>query len=81
MKLDELLKHDNTNRTGEKACTQISEVYGNKNSKFQIIHRISFGGASIKIDESYKIALDFIEKIKENIDNSSVKYSIHSPSL
>ena len=61
--------------------TYLVSVYGNKNSKFQIIHRISFGGASIKIDESYKIALDFIEKIKENIDNSSVKYSIHSPSL
>jgi hypothetical protein len=61
--------------------TYLVSVYGNKNSRSQIIHKISFGGSSIKIDESYKIALDFIEKIKENIDNSSVKYSIHSPSL
>ena len=61
--------------------TFLVSVYGNKNSKFQIMHRVSFGGISIKIDESYKIALEFIEKIKEKIDNPSVKYSIHNPSL
>lgn len=54
-------------------------IYGKKNSRHQILHKISFGGIKQKIEESYDIALEFINKLKENIGDSSIEYKINIP--
>lgn len=54
--------------------TYLVMISGNKNGRIQTLHRISFGGKSITIDNSYKIALDFVERLKKEINNSSVEY-------
>ena len=88
LKLDEVLenKESITDITGTEYYnnsrnhkTYLLIVYGNKNDRQQQIHRISFGGKTIDINESYKIALDFINKIKENTNNLSINYKINIP--
>lgn len=56
--------------------TYLIMVSGTKNKRVQTLHRISFGGKSINIKDSYKIGLDFVERLKKELDNSSVKYII-----
>lgn len=46
----------------------------NQEIEFFVLHRISFGGKSIDIKNSYDTASDFVEKIKKEINNSSIKY-------
>lgn len=53
-------------------------VSGLKNKRVQTLHRISFGGKSIDIKDSFKIAVDFIERLKKEINSSSVKYIIEN---
>lgn len=40
-------------------------ISGKKNNRIQTLHRISFGGKSIDIKNSYDTASDFVEKIKK----------------
>ncbi len=58
--------------------TYLIMVSGKKNNRIQTLHRISFGGKTIKINESYNLGIEFVEKIKENIDNLSVKYILEN---
>jgi hypothetical protein len=53
-------------------------VSGKKNNRVQTLHRISFGGKSININDSYKIGLDFVQRLKKELDNLSIKYIIES---
>ena len=63
-----------------KCKTFLLMIYGTKNSRQQTLHRISFGGITQKINESYDIALEFINKLKENIgEKSSIEYKINIP--
>jgi hypothetical protein len=57
--------------------TYLIIVYGNKKERHQQLHRISFGGKTIDIKESYKNALDFINKIKEKMP--VIEYKINNP--
>jgi len=59
--------------------TYLIMISGKKNGRIQTLHRISFGGLTMKIEDTYKIALEFSEKIKKYIDNSSVNYILKSP--
>lgn len=59
--------------------TYLIMISGTKNGRVQTLHRISFGGLTMKIEDTYKIALEFTEKIKKYIDNSSVNYILKSP--
>lgn len=68
-------KEYNNNARDHKTYLMI--VYGNKNGRHQQLHRISFGGKTIDIKESYKTAIDFIDKIKENIPK--IEYKINNP--
>ena len=54
--------------------TYLIMISGKKNNRIQTLHRISFGGKSIDIKNSYDTASDFVEKIKKEINNSSIKY-------
>lgn len=85
LKLDKVLEDKNaiTTVTGKsyhnnaRNCdTYLIMVSGAKNKRVQTLHRISFGGKSIDIKDSYKIGLDFVERLKKEINNSSVKYII-----
>ena len=61
--------------------TYLIMISGIKNGRTQTLHRISFGGASINIEDSYKTSIEFIEKFKENnIDNLTIEYIINTPS-
>jgi hypothetical protein len=53
-------------------------VSGLKNKRVQTLHRISFGGKSVDIKDSFKIAVDFVERLKKEINSSSVKYIIEN---
>ena len=66
--------HNNTRNSD----TYLIMVSGLKNKRVQTLHRISFGGKSIDIKDSYKIAVDFIEKLKKELNNSSIKYIIEN---
>ena len=48
-------------------------------NKLIIVSDISFGGLSIKLEDSYKTALEFVEKIKKEIDESSIEYIMSNP--
>jgi hypothetical protein len=87
-KLDKVLKDKNiiTTLTGNsyynnsrKCSTYLIMISGNKNKRTQTLHRISFGGKSIDLKDSYKTALEFIDKIKIIIP--SIKYIINEPCL
>jgi len=58
--------------------TYLIMVSGSKNERVQTIHRISFGGKSININDSYKIGLDFVERLKKELNNSSIKYILET---
>ena len=61
--------------------TYLIIIYGIKNGRTQILHKVSFGGSSINIEDSYKTSIEFIEKFKrETIDNLSIKYILNTPS-
>lgn len=58
--------------------TYLIMISGNKNNRVQTLHKISFGGKSIKLEESYKTGLEFIEKLKKELNNSSINYIINN---
>ena len=68
-------KYNNNSREHK---TYLIIIYGNKNKRHQQLHRISFGGKTIDIKESYKTAIDFINKIKENM-TTNIEYKINNP--
>lgn len=89
LKLDKVLEDKNiiTSIVGKdyynksrNSRTYLIMISGIKNGRTQTIHRISFGGASINIEDSYKIVIEFIEKFKEKNDNLSIEYIINTPS-
>jgi hypothetical protein len=88
LKLDSVLENKDiiTTITGKeyynesrKCYTYLVMISGKKNSRTQTLHRISFGGLSIKLEDSYKTALEFVEKIKKEIDESSIEYIMSNP--
>lgn len=87
LKIDKILEDKNliTSISGKSyynesrnSDTYLIMVFGNKNNRNQTLHRISFGGKSINIKDSYKTGLDFIERIKKHIINSNVTYIIEN---
>lgn len=87
-KIDKVLKDKDiiTTITGNsyynnsrKCSTYLIMISGTKNERIQNLHRISFGGKSIELKDSYNIALDFINKLKLHTKN--VKYIINEPYL
>lgn len=88
LKLDSVLENKDiiTTITGKeyynesrKCHTYLVMISGKKNGRTQTLHRISFGGISLKLEDSYKIALEFVEKIKEEIDDLSIEYIMSNP--
>ena len=53
-------------------------ISGKKNNRLQTLHRISFGGKSINIEESYKTGIDFVNRLKKNIEKKDIKYILSS---
>jgi hypothetical protein len=66
--------HNNTRDSD----TYLIMISGTKNKRVQTLHRISFGGKSMNIKDSYKIGLDFVERLKKELNNSSVKYILEN---
>ena len=61
--------------------TYLIMIYGIKNGRTQTLHKVSFGGSSIDIKDSYKNGIEFVDKFKkETIDNLSIKYLLNTPS-
>lgn len=85
-KIDKILEEkDITTITGKSyhnntrdSDTYLIMISGTKNKRVQTLHRISFGGKYINIKDSYKIGLDFIERLKKGLNNSSIKYIIEN---
>ena len=57
--------------------TYLLVVFGNKNGRQQTLHRVSFGGKTIGIKESYETAVEFINKLKEIMPE--LKYKLSNP--
>lgn len=63
------------------SSTYLVSISGIKNGRTQTLHKVSFGGKSINIQDSYKIGIEFIEKFKaENSDNLTINYITNTPS-
>ena len=62
-----------------KCHTYLVMISGKKNGRTQTLQRISFGGLSIKLEDSYSIAIEFVEKIKKEIDDLSIEYIMSNP--
>lgn len=90
LKLDKVLedKDNITSIIGKDYCnssrnskTYLIMIYGIKNGRTQILHKVSFGGSSINIEDSYKNGIKFVEKFKkETTGNLSIKYILNTPS-
>jgi hypothetical protein len=87
LKIDKVLEDKNiiTTITGKsyhnesRNCdTYLIMISGNKNNRIQTLHRISFGGKSVNIKDSYKTGIDFVERIKKHINNSNIKYILEN---
>ena len=58
--------------------TYLIMVSGIKNNRTQTLHRVSFGGKSIKLLDSYNTGVDFVEKIKKKINNPEINYILEN---
>lgn len=58
--------------------TYLIIFYGIKNNKNQSLKRVSFGGRSNKIEDSYNNAMEFIDYVKKNIETSHFIYKLKS---
>jgi hypothetical protein len=73
-----LKKYHNNSRNND---TILIIIYGNKNDRVQSLHRISFGGKSCELKESYDHAVEFVEKLKHHLNLDVIKINIEKISL
>lgn len=64
-----------------KCQTYLLVFYGNKKGKNQAVHRISFGGSSYTIKESYTRAMEFIDKLINNDLTDHFEYILNEPNI